>query len=225
MYKFYKKYATKNTCSLMVKVIESGETEEFTTRLYNEAMNLYNETIVLLQVNENSDIKHSGNIILQLLTVSADVGNKSAIQWLHDHDAFITKCLGENLETHTYELFMDRLDLDKNAYSLFMLGVINNTSNNPDYWDYNSKEKIGIDCIREQKNLANKYYKQAGEKGNPQAFLHLAYSMYDSIDVDHKNEEIDEIIMEAVRFLIKKAESLGGEDKVLSKKMNPIYLY
>lgn len=212
MNKIYQKYSPKVTQAFMTRLTEYVETEEFANDLYNDAITLYADN--KCTTNMTCLYGKYYNNILQLITISADLGNKSAISWLSEHNPYITGCLAENLETCTYDLFMDRSKLEKNAYSLCMLGVINNVCNNPDVWDTPNRDSR-LSIVDEQERLATMYYTQAGEKGNPQGFFNLAYMLCD-IDEANESEEMRKETNTRIKALVEQAEKLGGKDNVLS---------
>lgn len=237
MQHFYKKYGTSTTKSLlriqhdthkiiMQKIWENCEidkNDELAASLYTRGVSLY--------ANRENNNRKISNEVIQLLTVSADLGNNDSILWLRSHDGFITECLAENLDMQTYKLFIDRCNTEHNKYSLNMLGVINNTCNNPTITGRKETHN-GLSAGEEQGLLAHMYYTQSGDKGNPTALLNLAYMLYDdyfedrnncsdsNYDSDNDNDsdddnELPDDLKDKIKSLIVRAKKLGIEDKIL----------
>jgi hypothetical protein len=235
---FYKKYGTSTTKSLLRiqhdthkivthKICENSENIELAVSLYAKGVSLYGsknsdthasplKRCNTLQSNLlaepcSGNTQSICNEVIQLLTVSADLGYNDAIKWLIDHDSFVTKCLAEQLEVRTYKIFIDRCNMQHNKYSLNMLGVINNACNNPDFWGKQIQDEIF-----EQQNLARMYYTQSGDKGNPIALLNLAYMLYDDYNKNNDSEyDLPDKLRDEIKVLIDRAKILGIEDKIL----------
>lgn len=166
MQKFFTLYATPSAQSQMQKLLDDIETKETADAMYIDAL-------ILSADNDNDDVKYYDNNLLQLMTISADLGNIEAIKWLMAHDDYVGKCLAENLSKQTYELFLERSESNKNTYSLYMLGVINHVFNNPTNKSSASQQK-----------LATQYYTLSSENGNP-----LAHKQLESI-IKHKADKL-----------------------------------
>lgn len=206
MLKLYEKYAPTATNAFMTRLTEYVETDKLANDLYNEAMIMEDNDLGMSCIEEfNSAF---GNQLLRLMTISADLGNKNAIKWLHKHGPFIMRVLTtKRAEVETYELFMDRVNFEKNAYSLCMLGILHNKCKEPNLWSImriNSGTENNPD---EYKKLVTKFFTQAGEKGNPQGFYELAYMLYNDSSMDKNYEEN----MKHIRLWIHLSECLDGK--------------
>jgi|SRR5579872_3683706 len=136
--------------AFLKQITQLEATPDFLQLLYDQAVNESNK-----------------NIQLQFYTWAADLGNVDAINYLHSNKEII-QLLAEELEKTTYDFFKERVNMENNSYSLYMLGMITNVCNNPDHLDDLSEKKLTIE-----------YYTKAVDKDNPLAMISLAYFYHD----------------------------------------------
>lgn len=149
-----------------------------------ESHDEFHETLYTHATNEQDE-----NIQLQLYTWAADLGNEHAISYLHLHQAHMCVLVAEKLDKSTYDFFKERENTSHNSYSLYMLGLINNVCNNPDYW-YGKKP----DRVSSNRQMAIDYYNKAIVKNNPLAMISLAYLYHDTdLSDDEYEDKSDEI--------------------------------
>lgn len=208
MYQLYKtinfigsavlKTKTKRLNEGVLKIVERLEhnNSELAKVLYDNAINI------------DEDERNNGycdNRFLQLMTVSADLDNNDAINWLHTHKAFIINRLAENLDKQSYKLFLERENMQKNRYSLYMLGMINQTNNSPDFWGK------PVNNTNFQRKKALDYYNAACNKNNPMAMIELAYMLQDDdySDYDSDSECHSDLRITCMNNLLNQAEKLG----------------
>lgn len=170
------------------KILELEKSENFSKTVYS---------LALVEPNEN--------VQLQLYTWAADLGNLDAINYIHTHRE-IGQLLAERLDPDTYFVFKKREKYENNRYSLYMLGIINNVVNNPEFWGGSKPEHN-----KSQGELAIEYYTKAVEKKNPLAMIDLAHFL-ECFSKDHS---------EQIKSLVKEASQLNFPvDQSLQKYLN-----